>query len=156
MNAVAETLDQPRQLVPDLTALLQRLTDLLEQENHLLESRRPRALVPYQEEKERLVQAYSASMHELKTNPGIMANASPTEVAGLKTIGARFQQVLEHHRRKIMAMRSATEGIIKAISKEVSSRTEAAPGYNAQARQASLRQRPNDATPISLALNQVV
>ncbi len=116
-----------------LETVLQRLCDILERENDILDHRRPRELMKTAKEKEALAETYDVEMRAIAANPGLMAAMGPAERAGLKKLAERFRDLLDAHARKLVAVRSVSEEMIRTIAEEAGKRQRPASGYGRNA-----------------------
>lgn len=133
-------------------ALSKRLSEILETENEMLRSRRPREIAQLQEEKSQLALRFSREMDALRNNSNLIENAAESERNELRESSQRFQDALKENQRLLFATKSVTEGIIRAVANEVEKVGSRAAGYNKRAGMNKLS--PNK--PTSLTLNQTI
>ncbi len=135
-----------------LIRLTESLTDVIKEENRLLEARRVSEIKSVQQEKNRLSAEYQKEMQRIRINDNILGPKDSPVRETIKEVTKSFHDELIKHGKLLMRFKNATEGMIKAISKEVSKQKPVAQQYNARANmQPSLMARPQ-----SIALNQVV
>lgn len=133
-------------------ALSQRLSEILETENEMLRTRRPREIAQLQEEKSQLALRFSREMETLRNNPNLVENAVESERDELREGSQRFQEALSENQRLLFATKTVTEGIIRAVANEVEKSNAKAAGYNKQAGMNPVsRNRPTN-----IALNQTI
>ena len=138
-----------------LLGLIDRLSAVVTLENQLLADNRPQAIAELQGEKERLSETYHAEMETLRAAPELLQGAEPPQMAALKSAVNAFNDLLDEHRRKLLAAKTVSERLLRAISDEVSKRERPVQGYDQNAAMA----KPAHAyhkRPVSLALNQVI
>ena len=134
-----------------LETVLQRLCDILERENDILDHRRPRELMKTAKEKEALAETYDVEMRAIAANPALMAAMGPAERTALKRLAERFRDLLDAHARKLVAVRSVSEEMIRTIAEEAGKRQRPASGYG---RNANTRHPAN--RPPAIAVNTSV
>ena len=141
--------------IESLTHITDRLSDILEQENQILVSRRPRELNVTLPEKERLVGMYERVMTDLDVRPETLNRLDQSDVSRLRQATGRFQDALEDHRRLVQTAKSVTERMVKAITSEIAKKDQPNIGYD---RTGALRSGLNSAQakPVTVTLNQTV
>lgn len=139
-------------LIQNLIAETEQLSKIMERENALLATTRPAQLKDLQEEKGRLTQIYVRDMETLRRNQDLVIHAPPALRDHLKSATAHFQKTLASHIRILEVGKSVTEGIVKAISDEVTRKNRPTLSY---ANNGQL-QRNGENVPTSLSLNQVL
>ena len=139
-------------IVSRLISLIRQLSDHLEKENTLIRDRRPSALSPLYEEKIRLVTAYEQQMAVLARNKSLLDSAEAESIGELRDLSRKFDRLLARHGAIVAAAKNTTEGIVKAISDEVTKRNNPVAGYGAGA-----REHPRVISrPTSIALDQSI
>ena len=141
--------------IDSLTHITDRLSDILEQENQILVSRRPRELNVTLPEKERLAGMYEQVMTDLDVRPETLSRLDQAEVSRLRLATGRFQDALADHRRLVQTAKSVTERMVKAITSEIAKKDQPNVGYD---RTGALRSslNPSTAKPVTVTLNQTV
>jgi hypothetical protein len=126
-NDAADRVDQ-------LTILTERLTDLIANQCKCFETHRPQDAAGLMEETARLANLYRHESTRVRADPGLVI-AAPAEMR-LRLVRATeaFDSVLHRHGRAVMAARTVTEGLVRAIADEVASRREQLSGYGPTAR----------------------
>ena len=138
--------------VENLISVTEQLTALIQHEIEVLTAEGPRNIGVFQDEKNRLSQAYAREMAQVRAHPDQMS-ALPTEtLQRLKSITDLFRNTLRTHLVTVERVKSVTETVLKAIGKHVAERTRPVIGYG-QDRNARLA---NARAPISLAFDQAV
>jgi len=124
-------------LIPALLDATEQLAALLERENALLASEPPRsvakALAHDETEKRRLAGVYERGLLALRQDPKLTASLQPAERDRLGAAGRRFRVALEEHRRRVGALRSVTERLIKAVADAAQGTNRAVQTYNRHA-----------------------
>ncbi len=104
--------------VKTLIALTEELTSIIEQENDLLNERRPQAIAPLQNDKARLAAAYAQSIREIARDRSAVAGASDALMTKLRELTTTFERRAEEQRALLNGARAATEGVLKAVADE--------------------------------------
>ena len=142
------------EVVDGLTAVTERLGELVEEENLVLKARRPHELARFQAEKERLAGNYERQLRTFEGCRKDIADVPAGSLAALKAATKHFQQALDEHRRLVQATKTVTERMLKAISREAEASRRPPDAYN---RAGVLRPAfGNRVAAAPLALNQVV
>lgn len=129
-----------------------RLAEILDLENELLRTRKPREIASLQEEKSELALRFSNEMATLRGNSELLDRAPQEERDELREVSERFQAALRENQRLLFATKSVTEGIIRAVAHEVEKSNNDVPAYNDRA---GLNRAPTH-KPTSIALNQTI
>jgi hypothetical protein len=102
-----------------LTALTERLSEIITDEIALLQKRRPREIAAFAEEKTRLAKIYSGEIARLRKEPRL-ARDLPREVAqALKQATARFRELTARQESLLLAMRTVSERMIREVAGEL-------------------------------------
>ena len=125
---------------------------MLDLENELLRTRKPREIASMQEEKSDLALRFSQEMSTLRSNPELLEGAPQEERDELREVSERFQASLRENQRLLFATKSVTEGIIRAVAHEVEKNQSEVSSYNDKA---ALSTTPAN-KPTSIALNQTI
>jgi len=119
----------PVERVELLIKLTERLTALLEQETMLFEARRPRDAVAFQPEKTELATLYRHESARVGKDPSLVGGAPPPRRAALAAATQAFHHALAANQYAGEALRTISEGIVRAIAEEVARRRSGAPSY---------------------------
>lgn len=139
-------------IVSQLISLIHQLSTHLEKENALIRDRRPSEISALHTEKIRLVTAYEQQMAMLARNKSLLETVDRESIDELRALSRKFDRLLAHHNAVVAAAKVATEGIVKAISDEVTKRNNPVAGYGSGA-----RERPRVVSrPTSIALDQSI
>ncbi len=138
-----------------IIGLTERLSALLAAENAMLASERSAEIAAHREEKERLTRAYGVEMAALRARPKWLTASPPADIDRLKTATGHFQKLLKQHRQALLAAKTVTERMFKAIGDEVVKRRRPLEGYDENAAMKFLAN-ARSAPAIPVALNQVV
>lgn len=129
----------------------QRLTDLIAEENHLLETQRPAAIKPLLDEKERLSAAYARGLTQIKAFSQAELKGSDAALRqSLNEAMVRFQDNVVRNGKLLLQMKTLSEGLVSAVTAEANRGREPASVYSASGR---LNARASAA---SLALNTLI
>ena len=102
---------------------------------------------------------YNRQMARLKSDPTLYAIYDRAEIDALKQASQTFHAALDSHFRKLSTVKSVTEGMMKAISDEVTESNRPGPAYTNRAalRQGGLGGFHRAPSPrASIAINEVV
>lgn len=115
-----------------LINLTRSLSNLIDQENHILTSDRPAGIVGLQEDKARLAGAYAKAIRDVAANRKILSGASDALLSELREITVKFEAGAERQKGLLSGAQQASAGLVKAVADEVAA-TEAGPTYGAAA-----------------------
>ena len=149
MTAPAQPMTTERAL-----AVAGRLADILESENEALRANRQNVLARTIDVKSELAEAYQNEMDELRRHPEIVKSCPPQQLAALRDAGVRLNKELENHRRLVVAARTVTERMLKAVADEVNKARKPVRGYDRTANFAS--RNAIGSKPAALAYHEVV
>lgn len=135
-----------------IISLTRQLTQIITEENRLLETRRPRDAAQLHEEKGRLNESYNREIKALQQNGGIGNITDAAMLRQLKQETRTFREVLDKHKRILVRLRTVTESMVKAIGDEVARQNNPVQNYGMNA----ALTHNTYARPTSLALNQVI
>jgi flagellar biosynthesis/type III secretory pathway chaperone len=134
-----------------LLQVTQRLTSLIDEENHLLETQRPSAIKPLMDEKERLSHSYGLGLGFVKSlKPVDLNQVDPALRQSLIDALDQFQRVVLKNGKILLRLKSVGDGLLAAVSAEATRGKERAPVYSAAGRMAT------KAATASLALNAMI
>jgi hypothetical protein len=137
--------EHARQNVERLIALTEQLTAQLGQDAAAFEARRPQEAAGRMDETTRLANLYRHETMRVRENPVLIAGA-PSELTGrLRRASETFEHTLLRHGRALYAVKTVTEGIVRAIADEVVKARAAGMGYGPGARSQAA-----DATAVTL------
>ena len=132
-----------------LLKLTQRLTDLILQETALFRDYRPQEAASLQDEKSQLANIYRAEVSRARQEPQRFAGASEPMKQALRQATELFHKALAENGHAVAAMKTLTEGVVKAIADEATRQKTAGGGYGPGA-----GHRAPTAGPMNIALNQ--
>lgn len=135
-----------------LISLTRQLSQVILEENRLLETRRPRDVAHLNEEKIRLNAAYEQEIMTIAKNGGLAAIPDAPMLRQLKQETRLFNEILDRHKRILVRLRTVTESMVKAIGDEVTKHNNPLQSYGGNAAMAHRPNRP----PTSLALNKLI
>ncbi len=107
--------------VEQLLALTERLTALLQSETAAFEARRPHEAAATVDESARLANVYRHESARVRREPSLIGEASPEARMRLVEATVRFDAVLQRHERALLAAKTITEGIVRAVAEEIAS-----------------------------------
>lgn len=122
--------DRARQL----TALTQRLTDLIAADTRAFEARRPQDAAARMAETGELANIYRRESLRIRQNPALLDGAALEERRALARATEAFDAVLARHGRALEAAKTVTEGLVQAIAGEVAAARASGAGYGAGGR----------------------
>jgi len=141
----------------ELAEKINRLSQILEFENELLELKSPQSMIENQSEKSRLVSIYNQQMSLLKKDPSHFKRYPKAEIDHLKQVSQDFYGVLDTHFRKLSTVKTVTEGIVKAVADEAAKKNAPPKVYTATAAfQNSISARNNSTLGAAMSLNKIV
>lgn len=118
-----------------LLQLTNRLTSLIEQETTLFNARRPHEAVGLQEEKSKLASIYRTEIARARQEPQRFSGAPEPIKAALRKSTEGFHAALKENGRAVNALKTITEGVVKAIADEAARQRTAGGGYGPGAHQ---------------------
>ena len=121
--------------VDQLILLTERLTGLVAEQAKAFEARRPQDAVVQVEETGRLANLYRHESARVRGNPELISAASPTQMRRLRRATEAFDAVLARQARAVGAIKTVTEGLVRAIAEEVASQRQKGSSYGASGRQ---------------------
>ncbi len=125
MLSASDAADRADQLI----AVTRRLTGLIDKEIQALKARRLDGASADWDEKERLAHAYRIEVSHLKANPSVLAELDPARRKALRDATLAFETAVESHAHALAAMKTVTEGLVKAIAAEIADARAAPTGY---------------------------
>ena len=120
-----------------LIALTEQLTERMRLDADAFEARRPHEAAERIEETQRLANLYRHESDRVRQNPSLIAGAAPSLRQQLARASETFEATLQRHGRSLYALKTVTEGVVKAIDEEVSRARAATAGYGPVARLAT-------------------
>ena len=118
-----------------LLKLTERLTALIREETRLFKDRRPHEALPLQDEKSQLANIYRAEVARARQEPSRFAGASTQIKELLREATRGFHAALEENGHVVNAMKTLTEGVVKAIADEAARQRSTGDGYGPGAHQ---------------------
>lgn len=109
----------PQERVEQLIVLTQRLSALMTREADAFEAHRPHDVVAGAEETARLANLYRHESLRIRKDPGLIEAAPPPLRKKLIEATRTFDTALARHGRAVMAAKTVTEGLVRAIAEEV-------------------------------------
>ena len=119
--------------VEALIILTDRLTSAIAQQCKSFEAHRPQDAAASMEEVSRLANVYRRESADIRLQPGLVASASPDRRKRLVRSTEAFEAVLARHGRAVMASKTVTEGLVRAVAEEVASHRSNGRGYGPSA-----------------------
>ena len=113
----------------DLTAML---SDIMREENALLDAHRPSAIAPLQQRKAQLAAAYAQSIKEIAADRRAVSGADESLLGKLRAITKDFEAHAQKQHTLLAAAQQASEGIVKAVAAEAAD-AEKQQGYQLRA-----------------------
>ena len=112
-----------------LLKLTKRLTDLIRQETSLFKERRPQDAIHLQDEKSQLANIYRAEVSRARQEPHRFDGASAAIKEALRKATELFHKALAENGHAVAAMKTLTEGVVKAIADEAARQKSAGGSY---------------------------
>lgn len=126
---MALSVDGPADRVEQLITLTERLTELLKQDAADFEARRPHLAAVRAEENARLANLYRHESMRVKRNPDLIAGAPPARRQHLTQATEAMERVLRRHAGALEAMKTVTEGLVKAVADELAGQRATSTSY---------------------------
>lgn len=126
---MATTPEDATERVDQLILLTERLTGLVAQQAQAFEARRPQDAAVHVEETSRLANLYRHESARIRGNPDLIAAASLTQRRRLTRATEAFDAVLARQDRAVGAIKTVTEGLVRAIAEEVASQRQKGASY---------------------------
>jgi len=105
--------------IDDLTALIEQLSGLVQQETSLLHAGHVRGAAEIEPAKKELAGRLHAAGEELKANAKFVLQAAPVRCAALKTAQEAFRAVLQKNMIVLATAHAVSEGIVRRLSGEL-------------------------------------
>ena len=118
MTAAAEDADER---IEQMILLTERLTALVADQAKSFEAHRPQDAAVHVEETGRLANLYRHESARIRSNPGLISAAERGRRLRLTRATEAFDAVLARQARAVGAMKTVTEGLVRAIAEEVAS-----------------------------------
>jgi hypothetical protein len=112
-----------------LLAIAARLVALVRAETEALKARRLDGGSTDFAEKERLAHAWRLEVNQVRADPSVLAGATTAQKAALRDVSRELETVLEGHGQALEAMKTVTEGLVRAIADEVAATRRAPVAY---------------------------
>jgi hypothetical protein len=121
--------------VEQLIILTERLTTLVAEQAKAFEKRRPHDAAGYVEETSRLANLYRHESARVRANPGLISAAAAPQRLRLRRATEAFDAVLARQARAVGAVKTVTEGLVRAIAEEIAGQRQKGVSYGAGGRQ---------------------
>jgi hypothetical protein len=129
------TPDEAAERVEQLIILTDRLTSLVAEQAKAFETRRPQDAAVHVEETSRLANLYRHESARVRANPGLIS-ASPAPLRlRLRRATEAFDAVLARQARAVGAVKTVTEGLVRAIAEEIAGQRQKGVSYGASGTQ---------------------
>ena len=123
--------------VQRLITLTEQLTERMRLDADAFEARRPHEAAARIDETQRLANLYRHESDRVRQNPQMIAGAAAPLRQRLTRASEAFEATLQRHGRSLYALKTVTEGVVKAIAEEVARSRAASAGYGPGARMAT-------------------
>jgi hypothetical protein len=110
------TTAQAEQVLDDMTALIEKLSDLMEQETALVHAGRVRRATDLGPVKSELAGKLFASGERLKTNAKFLLHSAPAHCAALQRAQKTFRAILQKNMVVLATTHAVSEGIMRRLS----------------------------------------
>lgn len=145
---------------PRLSALFNtasELIELIDRENGFLDARHPERLSETEARKEGLVSDYRIKVTALKQARAAGEQFSPQDRDALQDVGKRLERSMAGHARRIVRLKSITEGLVQSISEQANRGQRQVDGYGASGRGATVTMARNAyQRPTALSVNRTI
>ena len=128
--------DDAAERVDQLITLTERLTGLVAEQAKCFEARRLQDAAALTEETGRLANIYRHESARIRGNVSLIASAGLAQRQRLRRATEAFDAVLARQARAVGAMKTVTEGLVRAIAEEVASTRQKGATYGPGALQA--------------------
>lgn len=125
----------PTERAHALIRLVERLTVLIERETELFEARQPHKAMDMQVEKTRLGAIYRRETQLAAKDPARLDGLDAALRDRLRAVIIAFETALERNGRVVEALKTITEGLVKALADEAARQRGADAGYGPGASQ---------------------
>ncbi|MGA0600862.1 flagellar basal body protein [Caulobacter sp. KR2-114] len=115
--------------VEALIVLTDQLTSALAQQCKAFEAHRPQDAAASMEGVGRMANVYRRESAEVRLQPALVSSASPALRQQLVRSTEAFEAVLARHGRAVLASKTVTEGLVKAVAHEVAATRLTGTGY---------------------------
>ncbi len=132
------TPEQARENVERLIGLTEKLTEQLARDAQAFEARPPHDAAHRMEDTARLANLYRHESARVRQDPALVSGAPREQRARLVRASEAFDAVLARHGRALHAVKTVTEGVVRAIAEEVAASRTVGAGYGPAARQHAL------------------
>lgn len=145
---------------PRLSALYNTASDLIELievENAHLDKRRPERLSDTEARKEGLVADYRIKVTALQTARASGEQFSEEDRDALREVGTCLEERMSDHARRVVRLKSITEGLVQSISEQANRGQRQMDGYGANGRTGTVTLARNSyQRPAALSVNRNV
>ena len=128
----------PAERADALIKLTDRLTELLDRETACFEARKPHEAAPLQAEKTRLATIYRTETRLAGQDSRRLSGLSEPVKTRLRENTARFEAALARNGAAVEALKTLTEGLVKALADEAARQAQAKAGYGPGAAKTSI------------------
>lgn len=139
--------------IADLVQITNRLSDLLEHESAVLRARKLAEMETVRADKLTLSAAYETNVRALRSQPEMLADATPELRRQLKAAFDRFEITLAANERGLRAAKEASDQVLRTIADEVARQRSENLAYSANG-YASAKPTSNSPAPVSVAIDE--
>jgi hypothetical protein len=111
--------NQAQELVEQLIGLTEKLTERIRLDTEAFEARRPHEAARRIDETAQLANLYRRESARVRQDPSLVAGAPKELRARLMRASEGFEAALQRHGKSIYAVKTVTEGVVRAIAEEV-------------------------------------
>jgi hypothetical protein len=129
--------DDAAERIDQLILLTERLTALVAEQAQAFETRRPQDAVVHVEETGRLANLYRHESARIRANPALISAAGLAQRTRLRRATEAFDAVLARQARAVAAIKTVTEGLVRAIAEQVASQRQKGATYGPGAQQSA-------------------
>jgi hypothetical protein len=125
----------PAERAQALLKLTQRLTALIQEETRLFKAKRPHEALDLQDEKSELANIYRSEVARARQEPNRFSGAPASVKQALRDATRAFHDALDENGHVVKALKTVTEGVVKAIADEAARQRSTGNGYGPGATQ---------------------
>jgi len=145
---------------PRLSALFNtasELIELIDLENTHLDQRKPERLSETEARKEGLVSDYRIKVTALRQARSSGEQFTTLDRDALREVGTRLEKSMAGHARRVVRLKSITEGLVQSISEQANRGQKQVDGYGASGRGATVTMARNSyQRPTALSINRTI
>lgn len=139
--------------IADLVQITNRLSDLLEHESAILRTRKLTDMEAVRQDKIALSATYETHVRTLRSQPDMLADATPEMRQKLKAAFERLEKDLGENERGLRAAKETSNRVLRAIADEVDRQRRENMAYSPNG-YSSVQPIANSQAPVSVAIDE--